>query len=136
MQTYPPLSEDIKLLHFAYDLQRKQSRETNCVNTYLFNLCIFIQHFLHDCSTVYISKFLDIILSPLVQEIQSFIKDTPQFLQIINDIEFLFTMDASCLYTSIPHDGALKASKEFLDKRNNKVFLRLPYSNLLNLCLK
>ena len=31
----------------------------------------------YDCPTVYISKFLDIILSPLVQELPSFIKDTP-----------------------------------------------------------
>ena len=42
----------------------------------------------YDCPTVYISKFLDIILSPLVQELPSFIKDTPQFLQIINDFEY------------------------------------------------
>ena len=81
-----------------------------------------------DCPTVYISKFLDIILSPLVQELPSFIKDTPQFLQIIDDLEFpananhkplLLTMDVTSLYTSIPNDGALKASKHFLDKRCN-----------------
>ena len=83
----------------------------------------------YDCPTVYISKFLDIILSPLVQELPSFIKDTPQFLQIINDFEFpananhrpiLFTMDVTSLYTSIPHDGALKACEHFLDKRSNQ----------------
>ena len=58
-----------------------------------------------------------------------YIEDTPQFLQIFNDFEFpananrkplLLTMDAASLYTSIPHDGALKASKHFLDKRSNK----------------
>ena len=32
----------------------------------------------------------------------------------------MFTIDVSSLYTSIPHDGALKASKHFLDKRSNK----------------
>ena len=83
----------------------------------------------YDCPTVYISKFLDVILSPLVQELPSFIKDTSQFLQIINDFEFpananhkplLFTMDVTSLYTSIPHDGALKASKHFLYKRSNQ----------------
>ena len=83
----------------------------------------------YNCPMVHISKFWDIIHSPLVQELPSFIKDTPQFLQIINDFEFtantnhkplLFTMDATSLHTSIPHDGALKASKHFLDKRNNK----------------
>ena len=69
------------------------------------------------------------MLSPLAQELTSFINDTPQFLQIINDFEFpananhkplLFTMDVTSLYTSIPHDGALKASKHFLDKRSNQ----------------
>ena len=83
----------------------------------------------YDCPTVYMSKFLDIMLSPLVQELPSFIKDTPQFLLIIGDFEFpantnhkplLLTMDVNSLYTSIPHDGALKASKHFLDKRSNQ----------------
>ena len=83
----------------------------------------------YDCPTVYISKFLGIILSPLVQELPSFIKYTPQFLQVIDDFEFpananhkppLLTMDVSSLYASIPHDGALKARKHFLHKRSNK----------------
>ena len=83
----------------------------------------------YDCPTVSICKFWDIILSPLVQELPSFIKDTPQFLKIINDFEFsananhkplLFTMDVFSLYTSIPYDVALKASRHFRDKRSNK----------------
>ena len=83
----------------------------------------------YDSPTVYISKFLDIILSPLAKKLPSFKKDTPRFLQITNDLEFpananhkplLFTMDFTSLYTSIPHDGALKASKHFLDKRSNQ----------------
>ena len=32
--------------------------------------------------------FLDIIISPLFQQIPSFMNDTPQFLQIIDDFEF------------------------------------------------
>ena len=34
----------------------------------------------YDCPAVYISKFWDVILSPLAQELPSFINDTPQFL--------------------------------------------------------
>ena len=94
---------------------------------------------------MYISKFLDIILSPLVQELPSFIKDTPQFLQIINDFEFpananhrplLFTMDVTSLYTSIPHDGALKACEHFLDKRSNRTISTSTFLQLIELVLK
>ena len=99
----------------------------------------------YDCPTVYICKFLDIILSPLVQELLSFIKDTSQFLQIINDFEFpananhkplLFTMDVTSLYTSIPHDGALKASKHFLDKRSNRSISTSTLLQLIEIVLK
>ena len=83
----------------------------------------------YDFPTVYISMFWDIILSPLVQELPSFVMDTPQFLQIISDFEFpansnherlLFTTDVHSLYIFIPHDGALETCKHFFDKRNNK----------------
>ena len=92
-----------------------------------------------------IDIMIDIILSPLVQELPSFIKDTPQFLQIINDFEFpananhkplLFTMDVTSLYTSIPHDGALKASKHFLDKRSNRTISTSTLLQLIELVLK
>ena len=99
----------------------------------------------YDYPTVYISKFLDIILSPLVQELPSFIKDTPQFLQIINDLEFLananhkpllLTMDVTSLCTSIPHDGALKASKHFLDERSNQPLSTSTLLQLIEIVLK
>ena len=99
----------------------------------------------YDCPTVYIAKFLDIILSPLDQELPSFIKDTSQFLQIINDFDFpansnhkplLLTMDVTSLYTSIPHDGALKASKHFLHKRSNQSMSTFTLLQLIELVLK
>ena len=86
---------------------------------------------------MYISKSKDIVHSPLVQELLSFIRDTPQFLQVIDDYEFpananqkplLLTMDVSSLCTFLPHDGALKARNHFLDKRSNK---SISTSNLL-----
>ena len=42
---------------------------------------------IYGCPTLHISKFLDIIFLPLVQELPSFIKDTPQFLQTTKDFE-------------------------------------------------
>ena len=99
----------------------------------------------YDCPSVYISRLLDIILSPFVQELPSFMNDTPKFLQIIGDFEFpananhkpfLFTMDVSSLYTSIPHDGALKASKHVLAKRSNKSMSTSTLLQLIELVLK
>ena len=99
----------------------------------------------YDCPTVHISKFKDIIPSPLVQALPSFMKDTPQFLQIINDFEFaananhkplLFIMDVTSLYTSIPHDGALKASKHFIDKHSNQTISTSIRLQLIELVLK
>ena len=99
----------------------------------------------YDCPTVHISKFFNVMLSPLVQELPSFTKDTPQFLQIINDFEFpanayhkppLFTMVVTSLCTSIPHEGALKASKHFLDKRSNQTMSTSTLLQLIELVLK
>ena len=99
----------------------------------------------YDCSTVYISKFLDVIHSPSVQELPSYTKDTPQFIQVINDFEFpananhrhlLFTMDVTSLYTSMPHDGALKACEHFLDKRSNQSMSMSTLLQLIEIVLK
>ena len=99
----------------------------------------------YDCPTVYISTFFDIILSLLVHELPSFIKDTPQFLLIIDDFEFpananhrhlLLTMDVTILYTSIPHDGALKACEQFFDKRSNRTISTSTLLQLIELVLK
>ena len=99
----------------------------------------------YDCPTVCISKFLYVILSPSAQELPSFIKYAPHFLQIINDFEFpanashkplLFTIDVSGLCTSISHDCAMKASKHFLDKRSNKSISTSTLLQLIELVLK
>ena len=99
----------------------------------------------YDCPTVYISKFLDIILSPFVQELPSSINDIPQFLQIINDIEFpananhkplLLTTDVSSLYISITHDCALKASKYFIDIHSSKSMSTSLLLQLIELVLR
>ena len=50
--------------------------------------------------------------------------------------QILFTMDVTSLYTSIPHDGALIASKHFLDKRSNKSMSTSTLLQLIELALK
>ena len=125
------MSEDFQLLHVTQYSYRKLTGRP-IVSTY-------------DCPTVHISKFWDIILSPLVQELPSFIKDTPKLQQIIDDYEFpananhrplLLTMDVTSLYVSIPYDGALKACEHFLDKRSNQTISTSTILQLIELVLE
>ncbi|CAJ0938138.1 unnamed protein product [Ranitomeya imitator] len=61
-----------------------------------------------------IGVFLDRILNPIASCAESFIRDTTDFLEKINDIEvtgevMLASFDVTSLYTSIDHDRGLKA---------------------------
>ena len=74
--------------------------------------------------TSIVSQFLDEHFQPIVSHLDSFVKDTAHFLNIIDGFEFdnsseplLFTMDVKSLYTVIPNDEGLVALKYFLDKR-------------------
>ena len=79
------------------------------------------------CPTVEISKFLDIHLRPLVEDLPSYIQDTTHFLNHIQTINtqlaplspraILVTADVSSLYTNIPHDEGIIATKNALNKQ-------------------
>lgn len=68
-----------------------------------------------DSPTDIISQILDMILKPQLKHIPSYIKDTWDFLRIVETIghlhedEILVTIDVSSLYTSIPHEDGLEA---------------------------
>ena len=70
-----------------------------------------------------VSEFLDHHLKPVMQEGQSYIKDTGDFLDKIKNINaipenaILVTADVVGLYPSIPHQAGLEALREALDKR-------------------
>ena len=79
-----------------------------------------------NCPTENIAAFLDEVMSPLVTNLASYVKDTNHALEIVNsfnfnnsnpDQRFLFTMDVKSLYTVIPNDSGLQALAYFLDKR-------------------
>ena len=79
-----------------------------------------------NCPTENIAAYLDEVMSPLVANLASFVKDTNHTLEIFNtfdfnnsnpDQRFLFTMDVKSLYTVIPNDWGLQALAHFLDKR-------------------
>jgi hypothetical protein len=69
-----------------------------------------------------ISQFVDHFVNPFCPKIKSFVKDTTHFLQKLESVgqlpkgSFLVTMDVVALYPNIPHQGALHAVKQMLDK--------------------
>ena len=94
------------------------------------------------CPTERISKFVDFFLQPGVKNIRSYIRDTSDFLLMLQNLgnipenSILATLDVSSLYTNIPnHEGCLAAeellnftrgnfmnpSNEYLIKLLNKV---------------
>ncbi|KAL9972935.1 hypothetical protein ACROYT_G019335 [Oculina patagonica] len=71
-----------------------------------------------------ISHFVDYHLKPLVQNTDSFIKDTTHFLNKLKQLgrlpqnALLVTLDVSSLYTNIPHNEGINACRQFLDTRD------------------
>lgn len=80
----------------------------------------------HSCPTALISQYLDDVMRPMVESLPTYVKDSSHALRIFDtfkfngDTNFVFTMDVSSLYTSIPHDAGLKALRHFLDQREHK----------------
>ena len=72
-----------------------------------------------------ISRFVDHHLQPLVREITSYIKDTNDFINKIDNFavppnSFLVTMDVKSLYTSIPNNEEIISVKKKYDHYPNK----------------
>ena len=83
-----------------------------------------------------VSEFLDHHLKPVMQEGDSYIKDTGDFLNKIKNINaipenaILVTADVVGLYPSIPHQAGLEALREALDKRKTH---KVPTSKLIKM---
>ena len=79
------------------------------------------------CPTIQIAKFLDAILSPLVEQQPTYIRDSSHAINIFSTFCFqgehclLFSMNVKSLYTSIPHEDGLIALRHFLDQRLDSV---------------
>ena len=78
------------------------------------------------CPTENIASYLDQIMSPLVRNLGTYVKDTNHALRIFNDLHlhntttgerFLYIMDIKSLYTVIPNNSGLEALAYFLKKR-------------------
>ena len=76
------------------------------------------------CHTEHISKFVDHHLQPLNQNLESYVKDSTDFLNKLEKIPeipdeaILVTMDVRSLYTNVPNDEGVEAVKSYLRKRN------------------
>ena len=69
--------------------------------------------------TEHLSAYIDSFLQPLLPKVNSYIKDTTQFLQRVQNIGplpsncLLVTLDVTALYTNIPHKDGIEACKVF-----------------------
>ena len=75
------------------------------------------------CATSKISEYVDHHLQPVVEETASYVKDTNDFLKKLNSCAaevdnktFLVTMDVRSLYTNIPNDEGIRATRTFLTR--------------------
>ncbi|XP_054272548.1 uncharacterized protein LOC128992830 [Macrosteles quadrilineatus] len=71
-----------------------------------------------------ISSYVDAYLQPLVQNLASYIKDSNDFLQKLNNVRqplpantLMATIDVTSLYTNIPHVHGLTATENYLQNR-------------------
>ena len=72
-----------------------------------------------------ISGFVDEILQPHVKNLDSYVKDTADFLRKLQNVPhvpkdaYLVTLDVTSLYSNIPHDDGIKACEHFLNSEPN-----------------
>ena len=91
------------------------------VVTELLSYIVIEQLFVVNCHTANISKYIEYHLQPVVKQIPSYIKDTNDFINKINDIgnippnSYLVTMDVKSLYTNIPNSEGIAAVKNAYD---------------------
>ena len=79
------------------------------------------------CHTSEISRFIDHHLQENVKQLKSYVKDTNDFINKIENLppvpkgSYLISMDVRSLYTNIPHKEGINAIKQSLGKRPAKV---------------
>ena len=79
-----------------------------------------------DSPTERISQLLDVILKPLIVTTKSYIEDTPDFISktidiILEENDWLVSLDVVSLYTNIPHVDGIKSISRFIHKHRKGV---------------
>ena len=95
-----------------------------------------------DCSsyTYIISEYIDHFLCPLAITHDSFVRDTPNFLEKLSSINpapdsLLITLDVDSLYTNIDNQDGFKAVKESFNKNPDPKRPDKQILELLKICL-
>ena len=93
-----------------------------------------------DCHTAKLSKFVDYHLQEHVKKTASYVQDTTDFLNKIQDIDvppnsLLVTMDVKSLYTNIPNEEGLTAIDETLKRSNIPTSLKTVILTFLEMIL-
>ena len=89
-----------------------------------------------------ISEFLDYHLKPIATKNDSYLKDTNDFLNRLHNLEeipektILVTIDVVSLYTNIPHEDGIEATRKAFDSREDKQLPTEILIKLLELVLK
>ena len=91
-----------------------------------------------------ISNFVDFFLQPLTHKLDSYVKDTNDFVRKIKTVkckkgDILVSADVTGLYTVINHEEGVQACKEALDQREEDDKIRMPTTHiekLIQLILK
>ena len=87
------------------------------------------------CPTSRLSHLLDILLSPYVKHVPSFVRDDIDFLnhlpETISENEILASFDVTSLYSNISHSLGLEAVQFWLDKYPQDLNERFPKSFVL-----
>ena len=83
-----------------------------------------------ECHTSKISEFVDYQLKPIVEQTKSYVKDTNDFINKIEDCSgkvdgstILVTMDVKSLYTNIPNEEGIRAVRNFLTKTGRTILI-------------
>ena len=88
-----------------------------------------------------ISKFLDFTLKPFITEHFSYIKDSQNLIQLLDNYKCntntsLFSADFESLYTNIPLNEAIEIISDFISNKPNTEFSGCGFKKLLELVLK
>ena len=94
-----------------------------------------------NCHTANIWKYVDYHTQPIVQEILSYVKNTQDFLKILEKVKdipqesLLVTLDVKSLYANIPNNEGIKAIKEPYEKYKEKTVSTKVIKTFLSLIL-
>ncbi len=88
------------------------------------------------CPTHRLSHLIDVLISPLVKNVKSYIRDDIDFLghlpQRMKDSDIFAIFDVKCLYSNITHELGIQAISFWIDKTPHMIHPRFPKDFILD----